>query len=85
MVDFKLEDAIKSALQGKYFGNNKVIVETDTLGQIHIYDYDEDSKEERINELEEENAELETENELLQDQIEELETKIEKLENSYEE
>ena len=86
MINHKLEDAIKTALQGKWFGNNKIIVETDTLGQVHIYEYDEDSQEERIAELESENAELETENELLQDQIDELEEKISEIqEKEYEE
>ena len=42
MIDVKLEETIKKALEGKCFGNNKVIVETDTLGQVFISGFDED-------------------------------------------
>jgi hypothetical protein len=41
MVYHKLEEAIRKALEGKNFGNNKIIVETTLLGDIIIKDFEE--------------------------------------------
>lgn len=73
MINFKLEEAIKKALEGQNFGNNKVIVITDTLGQVHVYEFDEDDYIEQIRDLESQVSDLEVENECLQERVEELE------------
>lgn len=72
MLDIKLEDAIKKALEGKYFGNNKVIVETNTLGEVFVSEYEEDDgSEEYIEVLIEEIADLERKVEKLEEELEE--------------
>lgn len=72
MLDIKLEDAIKKALEGKCFGNNKVIVETNTLGEVFVSEYEEDDgSEEYIEVLIEEIADLERKVEKLEEELEE--------------
>ena len=83
MINLKLEEAIKKALSGQYFGNCKVVVETDTTGAVDVYEYDEEEDSESeakieelegiIEELKEENGELEEQVQILQDKIEEIE------------
>lgn len=82
MMNLKLEEAIKKALSGQYFGNCKVVVETDTTGAVDVYEYDEEDSESEakieelggiIEELKEENGELEEQVQILQDKIEEIE------------
>ena len=75
MINFKREEAIKKALEGQIFGNNKVIVETDTLGQVYVYEFENEEYTERIEDLESQISDLESENECLQERIEELEEK----------
>ena len=77
MVNIKLEELIKNALKGKYWGNNKVVVETDYSGNIEIYEYDEESSQSKISELEEEIEELKEENGELEEQVNMLQDKIE--------
>lgn len=77
MVNIKLEELIKNALKGKYWGNNKVVVETDSSGNIEIYEYDEESSQSKISELEEEIEELKEENGELEEQVNMLQDKIE--------
>ena len=81
-MNLKLEEAIKKALSGQYFGNCKVVVETDTTGAVDVYEYDEEDSESEakieelggiIEELKEENGELEEQVQILQDKIEEIE------------
>ena len=77
MVNIKLEELIKNALKGKYWGNNKVVVETDSSGNIEIYEYDEESSQSKISELEEKIEELKEENGELEEQVNMLQDKIE--------
>lgn len=66
MVDLKLEELIKQALEDKYFGRDKVVVETDILGNVEITEYEQVSNEE---------------NDRLCDDITDLENKIYGLED----
>lgn len=84
MVYFKLEDAIKGALKGQYFGKNKVIVETTTLGEIIITDFEDSAEQEEIAELESEIEELELENENLKESLKAAEKRIAELEEELE-
>ena len=45
MVDLKLEELIKQALEDKYFSRDKVVVETDILGNVKITEYEQVSNE----------------------------------------
>lgn len=77
MVNIKLEELIKNALKGKYWGNNKVVVETDSSGNVEVYEYDEEEIKSKISELEEEIEELKEENGELEEQVNMLQDKIE--------
>lgn len=85
MVNIKLEELIKNALKGKYWGNNKVVVETDSSGNIEIYEYDEESSQSKISELEEEIEELKEEIEELKEENGELEEQVNMLQDKIEE
>ena len=77
MVNIKLEELIKNALKGKYWGNNKVVVETDSSGNVEVYEYDEEVSQSKISELEEKIEELKEENGELEEQVNILQDKIE--------
>ena len=77
MVNIKLEELIKNALKGKYWGNNKVVVETDSSGNVEVYEYDEEVSQSKISELEEKIEELKEENGELEEQVNMLQDKIE--------
>ena len=77
MVNIKLEELIKNVLKGKYWGNNKVVVETDSSGNVEVYEYDEEEIKSKISELEEEIEELKEENGELEEQVNMLQDKIE--------
>lgn len=79
MVYHKLEADIRRALLGGGYGNNKIIVVTDSTGGLYIYDFDEESANERIEELEFQVAELEADNESLIEERDNLEYEIERL------
>ena len=77
MVNIKLEELIKNVLKGKYWGNNKVVVETDSSGNVEVYEYDEEEIKSKISELEEEIEELKEENGEIEEQVNILQDKIE--------
>lgn len=83
MVDLRLEQLITQALEDKYFGRDKVVVETDILGNVKITEYEQVSDEKNdslcddINDLENEIEELEDEISDLKNEIKELESKLE--------
>lgn len=83
MVDLKLEELIKQALEDKYFGRDKVVVETDILGNGKITEYEQVSNEQNdslcddINDLENEIEELEGEISVSKYEKEKLERKLE--------
>lgn len=83
MVDLKLEELIKQALEDKYFGRDKVVVETDILGNVKITEYEQVSNEENdslcddITDLENEIYGLEDDISDLKNEIKELESKLE--------
>lgn len=83
MVDLKLEELITQALEDKYFGRDKVVVETDILGNVKITEYEQVSNEENdslcddIHDLENEIEELEDEIIDLKSEKRELESKLE--------
>lgn len=79
-MNLKLEEAIKKALSGQYFGNCKVVVETDTTGAVEVYDFDEESNVEKITDLEYKIEELKEENGELEEQISILQEKLEEVE-----
>jgi len=70
MIYYKLEDAIRKALKGKQFGNNKIIVETNQLGEIFITDCAEDIPE--VEELKNKIIDLEDYKEELEETISEV-------------
>lgn len=83
MVDLKLEELIKQALEDKYFGRDKVVVETDILGNVKITEYEQVSNEENdslcddITDLENQIYGLEDEISLLKNKIKILNDKLE--------
>lgn len=83
MVDLKLEELIKQALEDKYFGRDKVVVETDILGNVKITEYEQVSNEENdslcddITDLENQIYDLEDEIILLKNKIKILNDKLE--------
>lgn len=64
-VYHKLEEDIKNSLKGNFYGTNTVLVKTDCLGQVYVYEYEEkdtsnvDELEDKIYELENTIDELE--------------------------
>lgn len=80
MVYNKLEADIRRALLGGGYGNNKIIVATDSTGGLYIYDFDEDAKNEEIAELKSQIEELEADNASLESERDELQERIEELE-----
>lgn len=82
MVDLKLEELIKQALEDKYFGRDKVVVETDILGNVKITEYEQVSNEENdslcddITDLENQIYDLEDEISLLKNKIKILNDKL---------
>lgn len=83
MVDLRLAQLITQALEDKYFGRDKVVVETDILGNVKITEYEQVSNEENdslcddIDDLENEIEELEDEISDLKSEKRELESKLE--------
>lgn len=80
MVYHKLEKDIKEALKGKEYGRNKIVVETGNVGKLYIYDFDEESKNQQISDLEGQIEELEADNASLESERDELQERIEELE-----
>lgn len=83
MVDLRLAQLITQALEDKYFGRDKVVVETDILGNVKNTEYEQVSDEtndslcDDINDLENEIEELEDEISDLKYEKEKLERKLE--------
>lgn len=80
MASIRLEETIKNALKGQYWGKNKVVVETDCSGNVDVYEFDEESNVEKITDLEDEIEELKEENGELEEQINILQEKLEEVE-----
>lgn len=79
MVYYKLEEDIRKALEGKEYGRNKIVVETNYNGGIEIYDFDENALIKEIEDLESQVSNLENDNESLIKERDKLEIKLAKI------